>query len=199
MTKFRTSEILVMANESTLSLLKNACMDFDEIIKVVKDISGTPIPEELQEKLDYENKFFRSNCWDFTIYEESSWGMKFMIETRYGPDFDFFEYLCYKFPDLRVRIEYSSYDTDGTYDIVYIARTRNGKVEVQSAVWDEDYLAGCGYGDIPDFYKKYSPGLLLKKPEPVKEIREDLNNKPVPKNKKIIIKAGTKRDTAKKV
>jgi hypothetical protein len=206
MTKFRTSTVITMADPSTLSILKNACMDFDEILKVTKDISGTPIPEELQERLAYETKWMRSNCWDFMIHEESSWGMKFTIETRYNPDFNFFVYLCYKFPDLRVKIDYSSCDTDGTYDIVFICRTREGKVEIQEAVWDEEYLSGCGYGLEPEFYKRYSPGLLLKKPAPPEEpttskkkiavpsLRpeykegSDVEPIPVPKKKVVVLK-----------
>jgi hypothetical protein len=192
MTKFRTSTVITMADPSTLSILKNACMDFDEIFKVTKDISGTPIPEELQKRLAYETKWMRSNCWDFIIQEESSWGMKFTIETRYNPDFDFFVYLCYKFPDLRVKIDYSSYDTDGFYDIVFICRTQEGKVEIQEAVWNEDYLSGCGYGLEPEFYKRYSPGLLLKKPEPPP------STEPITK-KKVIVRYRKKNPDEQKV
>ena len=156
MGKFRTSTIIAMALPSTLQFLKKTRFDMKEIVEGTKDISGTPIPKDL-------NLDLHKTHWDFCLLEESSIGMKFSVESRYGPNLDCLVYLCYKFPDLRMRLTFQSNDTDGCFDLVYIARTRNGKVETQEAYWDEEYIGGCGFGEIPEFHIRYRNGVLLEK------------------------------------
>lgn len=156
MGKFRTSTIIAMASPQTLQFLKRTRLDMQEILNGTRDISGTPIPEDLELNLTKTH-------WDFCLLQESSMGMEFTVESRYGPNLDCLTYLCYKFPDLRVRLTFQSYDTDGFFDLVWIARTRDGKVQIQEAYWDEDYIHGCGFGEIPDFYERYTPGVYLEK------------------------------------
>lgn len=174
MGKFRTSTIIAMANPETLAIIKRTRFDMAEILEATKDISGTPIP------LDLKLNLVKTH-WDFCLLKESSWGMEFHVESRYGPNLDCLIYLCYKFPDLRLRLTYKYYDTDGFFDLVFIVRTRNGEVETQEAYWDEDLIHGCGYAGEPDFYEEYEHGIYLEKggfhPCLIKDDEETVVNK----------------------
>lgn len=187
MGKFRTSTVIAMASPETLKILKRTRIDMKEILEVTKDISGTPIPEDLKLNLVKTH-------WDFCLHKESSTGMEFSVESRYGPNLDCFTYLCYKFPDLRIRLTFKYYDTDGFFDLVWIARTRNGMVELQEAYWDEDLIGGCGLGLMPEYYEEYRPGIYLEKNgHPPCQIIDDKEEKkqdvvnPVKSTKKIVV------------